>query len=89
LVFGSSEPVSGFSDYGSLEEAARSAGAVPSGARPSVLDALRSFGRLATREVEEICGLRGPRASAELWRLAENWEVRNVRVLTGDLWELA
>jgi hypothetical protein len=82
--------VSGFAAYGSYEEAARSAGAEPVGAgSPSVLEALRRFGRMATREVEEVCGLRGPRASAELWRLAEAWEVRPVRVLTGHLWELS
>ena len=28
------------------------------------------FGRMATREIEEVCGLKGPRAEAELWRLA-------------------
>src|SRR4051794_3464645 len=90
FVFGSGPPLSGFTDYGSLEEAARAAGAEPApGSRLSVVDALRRFGRLATREVEEICGLRGPRASAELWRLAEDWQVRPLRVLTGHLWELA
>jgi putative protein-disulfide isomerase len=90
LVFGSGEPVVGASDYGTIEEAARSAGAVPSGSPPPTpLDALRRFGRMATREVEEVCRLRGPRASAELWKLAESWEVRPIRVLTGHLWELA
>jgi predicted DsbA family dithiol-disulfide isomerase len=89
FVFGSGPPLSGTLDYGSLEEAAREAGASPVGARLSVLDALRRFGRLATREVVEVCGLRGPRAPAELWRLAEEWQVRPVRVLTGHLWELA
>jgi hypothetical protein len=54
-----------------------------------VLDALRRFGRMATREVEEVCGLRGPRAAAELWRLASDWQVKPTRVLTGHLWELA
>ena len=40
----------------------------------AVPDALRRFGRMATREVEEVCGLRGPQASAELWNLALAWE---------------
>jgi hypothetical protein len=44
---------------------------------------------MATREVEEVCGLRGPQASAELWKLALDWQVKPVRVLTGDLWEPA
>ena len=41
------------------------------------------------REVEMLCDLPGPRAHAELWRLAEDWSVRPVRVLTGWLWEAA
>ena len=90
LAFGPDAVVPEAYDYGSIEGAARAAGAVPSGSGPPpVLEALRLFGRMATREVEEVCGLRGPRASAELWRLAESWEVRRTRVLTGDLWELA
>jgi hypothetical protein len=91
FVFGSGAVVAGASGYGGLEEAARAAGAepvAPGGPGSSVLDALRRFGRMATREVEEVCGLRGPRASAELWRLAVEWEVRPVPVLTGELWEL-
>jgi predicted DsbA family dithiol-disulfide isomerase len=55
----------------------------------SVDAALRRFGRLATREVEELCGLRGPRAEAELWRLATEFEVKPVRAGTGWLWEAA
>jgi putative protein-disulfide isomerase len=68
---------------------AEAVGEPPSGVRPSVLEALRRFGRMATREVEEVCGLPGPRASAELWRLATEWQVKPVRVLTGHLWEPA
>lgn len=90
LAFGSEAVVSGFADYGSYEEAARKAGAAPTGSPPpDPLSALRRFGRMATREVEEVCGLRGPRATAELWRLASEWEVKPIRVLTGHLWELA
>jgi predicted DsbA family dithiol-disulfide isomerase len=66
------------------------AGAQPADARrPDVLDALRRFGRMATVEVEAACDLPGPRANAELWRLASEWRVKPVRVLTGMLWELA
>jgi predicted DsbA family dithiol-disulfide isomerase len=76
--------------YERYREAAEAAGAVAGGSeRPGVLDALRRFGPMATREVEEVCGLPGPRAPAELWRLAQEWQVRPVRVLTGHLWELA
>jgi putative protein-disulfide isomerase len=66
------------------------AGAQPAG-EPSlgVLDALARFGRIASVEVEAVCDLPGPRANAELWRLAAEWRVKSVRVLTGTLWELA
>jgi hypothetical protein len=57
--------------------------------RPDVEEIVRRFGRVTTAEVELLCDLPGPRAHAELWRLAENWRVRPVRVLTGWLWEAA
>ena len=70
--------------------AALAVGGHPSGGpRPDVLEALRRFGRLATPEVAAVCDLPGPRAAAELWRLAGEWRVRPTRVLTGELWELA
>jgi putative protein-disulfide isomerase len=76
--------------YEEYRDAALAAGAEVSGAEaPEPLAALRRFGRMATREVEEVCGLAGPRAPAELWRLAAEWRVRQTRVLTGDLWEPA
>jgi hypothetical protein len=59
------------------------------GPRPDVLAALSRFGRMAPAEVEAVCDLPGPRANAELWRLAAEWRVRPVRVLTGMLWEPA
>jgi putative protein-disulfide isomerase len=65
--------------------------AVPLTPRPAapVDAALARFGRMATVEVAAVCGLPGPRAAAELWRLAEEWRVKPVRVLTGWLWEAA
>jgi Thioredoxin len=64
------------------------AGAEPVGdAPPDVPGALRRFGRMASPEVEAVCDLPGPRANAELWRLAAEWRVKPVRVLTGMLWE--
>jgi predicted DsbA family dithiol-disulfide isomerase len=75
---------------GDLRAALERAGARPAGEpSPDVLAALDRFGRLATAEVEAVCDLPGPRANAELWRLAAEWRVRPVRVLTGTLWELA
>jgi hypothetical protein len=66
------------------------AGAEPAGdAAPDVLAALGRFGRMAGVEVEAVCDLPGPRANAELWRLAAEWRVKPVRVLTGMLWEPA
>jgi protein-disulfide isomerase-like protein with CxxC motif len=80
-VFGSLE-------YDAWREAAVAAGARPADEpRPGVLEALGRFGRMATVEVEAVCDLPGPRAPAELWRLAAEWRVRPVRVLTGMLWE--
>jgi putative protein-disulfide isomerase len=81
--------VAGFQPYEAYFDAALAAGASPGGESLPVGPALRRFGRMATREVEEVCGLRGPQASAELWRLALDWQVKPVRVLTGDLWERA
>jgi protein-disulfide isomerase-like protein with CxxC motif len=83
--------VYGAATYDEMRDAATAAGAEPvaGGERPGVLDALRRFGRMATREVEEVCGLPEPRAQAELWRLAAEWQVKPLRVVTGWLWEPA
>lgn len=76
--------------YEDWRAAAVAAGAEPEGASPpDVVGALRRFGRLATPELAAVCELPGPRAPAELWRLAVEWRVRPERVLTGELWELA
>ena len=73
-----------------LRAAVLSAGARPAGEPwPDVPAALARFGRMASAEVEAVCDLPGPRAHAELWRLAAEWRVRPVRVLTGTLWEAA
>jgi putative protein-disulfide isomerase len=76
--------------YEDWHAAAVAAGASPtSDPQPDVTAALRRFGRLATAEVEAVCDLPGPRAGAELWRLAAEWRVKRVPVLTGELWEAA
>jgi hypothetical protein len=54
--------------------------------RASVEEAIARFGRVTTAEVEALCELPGPRARAELYRLAEAWRVRPVKTLTGFLW---
>ncbi len=82
--------VFGCQRYEEYRDAALAAGATAGvDPTPGTLDALRRFGRMATREVELVCGLPGPRAASELWRLAAEWRVRPVRVLTGYLWEAA
>jgi predicted DsbA family dithiol-disulfide isomerase len=82
--------VYGYSEYAELRDAARSAGAEPSDAQaPSVTDALRRFGPMAAAEVSAVCRLPGPGASAELWRLAAEWQVKPEQLGTGSLWTLA
>jgi predicted DsbA family dithiol-disulfide isomerase len=86
--------VYGPSDYEKLRAAAVAAGASPAGdggaARPpSVDEALRRFGTMSSSEVAAVCDLPGPRAPAELWRLALEWRVRPERLGTGYLWSLA
>jgi predicted DsbA family dithiol-disulfide isomerase len=84
--------VYGPSDYASLAAAAIAAGARPAsaaGVPPAVGVALRTFGPMATAEVAAVCDLPGPRAPAELWRMATEWRVRPDRVGSGELWTLA
>jgi hypothetical protein len=67
-----------------------SAGAEPAGEWPlEVEEAVRRFGPVATAEIAQLCDLPGPRAEAELWRLATEWRVRPRRVLFGEMWERA
>jgi putative protein-disulfide isomerase len=90
IVFGDGAPVAGFQPYEALREAAVAAGASPAQETPlGIEEAIARFGRLTTREVEALCGLPGPRAGAELYRLAEQWKLRPRRCLTGHLWETA
>ena len=88
--FGDGPVVEGYAPYERLRDAALAAGAEPSGdGHPGVEDALRRFGPMATPEIAAVCDLAGPRAPAELWRLALQWRVRPRRVAGGELWELA
>jgi predicted DsbA family dithiol-disulfide isomerase len=76
-------------EIGELRTAAAAAGATANGGLPGIEDTVRRFGRLATVEVAAACDLPGPRAAAELWRLASEWRLRAERVLTGELWQPA
>ena len=89
---GQDEPiwVFGSTTHKDLREAAVSAGARPAGAaRPSVMEALERFGRMAMPEVAAVCEIPIPRAEAELAQLALEWRVRTVQVLSDRLWEPA
>jgi putative protein-disulfide isomerase len=94
LVFvaedGPRRAVYGHTPYEEVRAAASAAGARPLAASPpDVLEALRRFGRMATAEVAAVCDLPGPRAAAELWRLAQDWRVTRTPVLCGELWTVA
>ena len=85
---GVSHAVYGLRPYEEYRAAAEAAGAVAGdGPPPGVLDAIARFGRMATKEVEDVCGLPATIANAQLWQLAAEWKVRPVQVLTGYLWE--
>ena len=89
LRFGDDRWVGGDHAYDDWRAAAIAEGAeAAAGPRPDVLTALGRFGTMATAELEAVCDLPGPRAGAEVWRLASEWRVKRVPVLTGELWEL-
>jgi predicted DsbA family dithiol-disulfide isomerase len=87
---GQEHGVEGPATYEELRAAAVAAGAEPAGSWPlSIDEALRRYRALATVEVAMLCDLPGPRAPAELWRLAQEWRVRPEPALTGELWTAA
>jgi predicted DsbA family dithiol-disulfide isomerase len=87
---GATHGVYGYADYEDLRASALAAGAQPDdGDSPTVEEALRRYGALATAEVAAVCELPGPRAPAELWRLALDCRLSVERVLGGELWKLA
>jgi predicted DsbA family dithiol-disulfide isomerase len=52
-------------------------------------DAVRRFGRCATRELELLAEKPLPVLQAELWAMARDWKLKPVSALTGTLWEPA
>jgi len=77
-------------EYEEWGAAALAVGGTPSSEPPpDVPGALRRFGRMATAELAAVCDLPGPRAGAEVWRLASEWRAARVPVLFGELWEAA
>lgn len=87
LPFVAIEGLDGLHDVSELERLLEQAGAQAAGP-PTVEEALRRFGRMATPEVAAVCELPGPLAAAELWRLAAQWKIRVERCLGGELWAL-
>jgi putative protein-disulfide isomerase len=80
----------GWQPYGAYREAAVAVGATQVNDGPlEPPAAIERFGRLATREAEVLCDRPRPLVEAELWRLATEWRLRPVDVLTGTFWELA
>lgn len=88
---GALQAVYGYAEYSVIRDAAVAAGAIATGATPpTALQALGRFGTMASAEVAAVCGLGGPPASAELWRLASEWQVKAERVGAGaELWSVA
>jgi predicted DsbA family dithiol-disulfide isomerase len=90
VSFGDEHWVYGAASYEEWRKAAAAAGATPNGdPPPSVPEALARFGRMAAPEVGAVCDLPGPRAEAELWRLAAEWRAKPVAVLGGWLFDPA
>jgi hypothetical protein len=89
LCFGDDGWVFGRAPFDDLARVAEDAGAERSGGQLSVDEAFERFDRLAVAEVESLCGLPGPRAHAELWRRAEQWQLKPLKALTGYLFERA
>lgn len=73
---------------GQLRDAVLAAGATAA-PLPSVEEALARFPFLGAAEVAEVCGLPGPRASMELWRLAGEFRARPEQFVCGELWSSA
>jgi protein-disulfide isomerase-like protein with CxxC motif len=81
----SGEGVFDSTDPAALERLVAGAGVGSPAPAPTVEEALRRFGRMATAEVAAVCDLPGPRAPAELWRLALEWRTRREH----ELWVAA
>lgn len=79
----------GWQAYDAYREAAMAAGAVGAEGRAEPVEAVRRFGRCATRELEELSGKPRPVLEAELWALARDWKLVPVPVLGGTFWEAA
>ena len=77
-------------DVEKMRETALAAGAklVNEGALEP-LDAIKRFGRCASRELEILAQRPEPVLEAELWALARDWKLKPGSALTGTVWEAA
>ena len=76
--------------YGSMRDAALAAGATPANERPpEPMEAIERFGRLTTRELEELTQRPRPVLAAELWAFARDWRLRPEESPFGVLWQAA
>ena len=94
LVFvgedGSRHGVFGPASYEEHRDAAIAAGAEPvTDDLAEPLAAIERFGRLTTRELEELTGRPRPVLEAELWALARDWRLRPETYPSGTVWQLA
>ncbi|MGH2955398.1 MAG: DsbA family oxidoreductase [Solirubrobacterales bacterium] len=87
---GARHGVWGARSHPALHEAALASGAkqVNEGSLPP-LEAIRRFGRCATRELVVLADRPRPVIEAELWTLARDWRLKPIPALTGTLWEPA
>ena len=75
-------------DVAKMRDAARQAGAKPVNEGPlKPTEAIRRFGRSATRELEVLTEKPLAELEAELWELARDGKLQPVRLLIGTLWE--
>jgi predicted DsbA family dithiol-disulfide isomerase len=87
---GSRHAVWGGGPYAAYREAAVASGAAPVAEPPAdARQVVQRFGRVATREVEVVCGKARPLVESELWAAASEWRLRPVPELTGTMWEPA
>ena len=84
--FAGGEPVE-TSEVEALRAAAIGTGAQPGADLPDPESALRRFAPAGAAEIAAACGLPGPRARMELWRLASEWRARPRMLVCGELWE--
>jgi putative protein-disulfide isomerase len=84
---GARRGVWGWQPYERYRDAALAAGAsATDGPAPDALGAIARFGRMATRELEELSGSPRTVVEAELWALGREWRLKPEPVLAGTMW---